>query len=501
MTDGRRDIKRDRKSEKVKLKRERAQVKATNARAAAAEKSARRRQRELDAAKLKAERAAQKKERDAVVAKRRAERQAEADKIREAKRRAAELRLKKRLAVYAVIKSKLKNNRAGFDYKNFGFVPRVELAVSGDATAVSSRLAAAGIAVYDMRSVNGETLIKIRKKELRKAVAILDEMCYTHRINATYGIVRRCTFLAARFGLALGLILSVVGVNIAYGYVWRVDISGNENLSKAAIEAALKHAGVSVGCKKSEPLAERVAGALDGMTGIADASCEVIGTTLYVRVLESKDFVVNRTFGEYRAAFDATVTRISVGNGTALAERGDVVKRGQTLVTGDVFSTAGELLYSGECNAEVYGNVSLTFSAEISSTAVEYRRTGRSSVRTSVQLFGMRLGASAPPYKSYEMTSRKTNYDVLLPLYFTSYTYYETAPVEYERDIDEVAEEYALSVIEDMKFVGDFDYSLNVTESKAGLHTVHLFLSGEALISEGVARTAPVPETNKTARG
>ncbi len=483
------DIKRDKKSEKVKRRREnkkkrdadRLQKQREKAELQAAARSA--------AAKRKAEDALRKKERDELIAKQRAIKAQRKKELREEKDRLAEVKRKKRLAVYSKIKSKLKNPKAGFGYSNFGLLPRVELGIRGDKTSIASRLAAAGINVSDICVSNGETCVKIRKKDLRKAVAILNEMCYTHKINATYGMGRRCTFFAARFGLIVGAIAAAVSMNIAYGYIWRIDISGNDKLSSAAIEAALKAAGVSVGCKKTDPFGSRVAAALESMNGIADASCETIGTTLYVRVLEAEDFVATNRYGEYRAAYDATVTRLAVRHGTALVERGDVVKIGQPLVSGDVYSTSGELLYTADCDADVYGNVSLSFTAQVSRTAVDYRRTGRSKTRTVMSLFGKSFGKSRSPYPSYEMIAHTANYDVLIPLYVTSYTYYETKPVEYERDIDEVCKSYAASVAEKMEFAGEFDSSYSVTESVAGLYTVHLFLSGEALISTGVPRS------------
>lgn len=426
-------------------------------------------------------------ERKAAELVRKRQRELEREEIRKARAKLAAERLKRRKAVYAKLRRKLGNRREGFGYVNSGILPRTELVIGGDRTSAVTRLSSAGITVSDVRVTEGKTVVKIRKKDLRKAIAILDEMCYTHSVGATFGIGRFLLFWAARAGLLLGAAVSVAVLNVLYGYVWQIRISGNELQSAASIESALKRAGVSVGCKKSEPLAERVAKALDGMSGIADASCEIRGTTLYVRVLESKDFEIRQKYYSYRSEYDATVTRIVMRSGTASVKSGDVVKRGDVLADGNVYSTAGELLYSGECDADIYGNVSITFTADVSVAAVEYKRTGRSKNRTVFELFGCKMGSAAPPYKSYEMSSHTANYDVLLPLYVTTYRFYETKAVEYERDVKEVAEDYARSKIDELGFAGDFEYSYNVKPKVAGLYTVHLFLSGETLISRGVS--------------
>lgn len=405
--------------------------------------------------------------------------------VRAKKAQRAEERQKKRLAVYTKIRLKLKNRKSGFDYNGFGLIPRVELAVKGDRTSVVVRLSSAGISVTDISYAAGETLFKIRKKDLNKAVAILGEMCYNHRIIATYGIARKMAFVLARIGLICGAALSVIALYISYGYIWKVNIDGNSALSVATIEAELKRAGVGVGRKKSDDLTDYAADVLGRMDGISDASCEIEGTTLHVRVLESSKSTEIARYSQYVSAYDATVTRIVLKSGTALVKRGDVVRRGDALVSGDRFSTTGELLYTGECLCEVYGKVALTYTAHVPLSAVEYRRTGKTSVKTVYTLFGKQLGSSVPPYASYDVVSHTSRYDILVPLYATTYTYHETKAVEYERDIDSAAVSFAQSKIEEMSFEGEFDYKYDVKQNLPGLYTVHLFISGETVISRG----------------
>lgn len=447
-------------------------------------------------AKKAADKAAREAARKVKLAEKR-ERERIKSELRAEKAKIAAERQKKRIAVYTKIRAKFKNRKSGFDYKNFGFIPRVELAVKGDRSSVVLRLSATGIKVTDVRFIGGETLFKIRKKDLRKAVAILSEMCYTHRINATLGITKSVAFYAARMGLILGAVLSVVTLHISYGYIWRLQITGNSVLSSAAIEATLKRAGITAGCKKSEFITVKTAETLGAMDGISDASCEIIGTTLHVHVLESTESSAISRYGEYVSDYDATITRIVMRSGTATVKRGDVVKRGDLLATGDRFSTAGELMYSGDCDCEVYGNVAVSFTAQIPVSAVEYRRTGKTAAKTVYTLFGKRIGGNKPPFKTYELSSHTSKYDVLIPLYATTYTYEQTVAVEYERDIDEAAQSFAKSKIDSMKFEGEFDYSYSAEQAVSGLYTVHLFIKGETVISRGRERTFRPEQTEK----
>ena len=129
--------------------------------------------------------------------------------------------------------------------------------------------------------------------------------------------------------------------------------------------------------------------------------------------------------------------------------------------------------------------MSIGYTAQIPATGGAFKRTGRKSVKTVLTLFGKRIGKAKSPYRSYEMSAHTANYDLLVPLYVTSYTYWETKPVEYERDIDESVAAFAETKKQELKFVGDLDYKYNVTATTAGMYSVHLFLTGELLISQG----------------
>ncbi len=122
----------------------------------------------------------------------------------------------------------------------------------------------------------------------------------------------------------------------------------------------------------------------------------------------------------------------------------------------------------------------------MSSTAVEYRRTGNSVKKTSFRIFGFSVFEPKSPYTSYETVASTANYDVLIPLYVTAYEFFETAPVEVECDIDALAKDFAYEKAEEAEMTdGKFDATYTVSQSVGGMYDVHVFLSGEARISVG----------------
>lgn len=432
-----------------------------------------------------------KKEYERRIASQRREEAKKARLVREREHaRLAAARRERRRKVYTVVRKKLSNSPSGFCYRNYGFFPRVKLICRGDGTSAMYKLSSVGIKVSDFSREGGFFSFKIRKKDMRKAVAILDEMCYNYQIGESYGFGRTLAFCAARAGLFVGGALAVLVANILYGYVWRVEISGNSLVSRAAIESALESGGFAAGMRKRDCNASAVAAAVNSLDGVADAASEIVGTTLYVYVLEAKEHESHGAFAGFVSEYDAVVTRVVLRSGTALVSRGDVVKRGDMLASGEVYSSTGELLFVSDCDAEIYGKVSLSFGADVGTTAIEYRRTGKSERRTVFDFFGFSLGKSASSFASYEYVSHRSAYDTLLPLYVTSYEYFETEPYEVERDIEGSVREFAEAKAEELRISGDFSFEHTVKPLGAGLYRINVFLTGEALISRGIDGSA-----------
>ncbi len=399
----------------------------------------------------------------------------------------AKQKQEKRQKVYAAIKRKLKNGGYAFSYRNYGVIPRVEIEVGGDATTLLSRLAAAGIKVVDAEKSGGKFRFKVPKKDLSKAIAFLDEMCYNYKLGETYGLPRLVGYWLARAGVIAGVVASALAVYVSYSHIYSIHVSGNEKLKTEAVLSALCAAGISTGIKKSAVDLDRVVATVNGIDGIADCDCSMSGTALYVNVLESKDYAVRESFGAYMSEYDAVVTRVVIRNGTAKVKRGDAVKRGDILADGTVYSTTGEPLYTKECEGEVYGTVSVGYDVSVSPIAVEYRRTGRVTKKSAVTVFGKTFFRPQSPYASYESSAYTANYDVLIPLYITAYEFCETEPVEVERTVEELAASLAETKREQLGFYERDKFTMTYTAktTATGLINIHMFFSGEALISRG----------------
>ncbi|MCH5351578.1 MAG: sporulation protein YqfD [Clostridiales bacterium] len=473
-------------AEKIKLRREKEKIKS--------EQAAKRKEEKARRAEEAAKRKEEEKKRKAEEAKRREEERAV---IEEKNRIIAARRLERRKTVYAAVIKRLRHGDGAFCYRNYGVLPRVEIEVRGDVTSVLTRLGAAGVKAVDVKKSDGKFRFKVQKKDLSKAIAFLDEMCYNYILGETYGLPRVALYWLARAGLIVGAAASALAMYFSYSHIYAVHVSGNEKIREEAVLSALKAEGITVGTDKSEIDLDRVVAIVNGIDGIADCDCSLSGTALYVNVLESGDFTEIDSFGAYESVYDAVITRVVMRSGTSKVKRGDAVKKGDVLADGTVYSTAGEPLYTAECEGEIYGNVSIGYNVSVSPVKVVHKRTGKVYKKSAWTLFGKTFFKPRSPYDSYESFSYTASYDVLIPLYITTYEFYETERVETERTVEQAVAELAEEKREELGFFDrdKFEMTYTAAETDTGLINIHLFFSGEALISRGCA--APVANGNK----
>ena len=144
-----------------------------------------------------------------------------------------------------------------------------------------------------------------------------------------------------RYGLLLGLLAVLLVYIFSSRLVWDIRISGNERLTDYAIEETLNEYGLRVGSswhKLDKNLIEAELLAAKG--DIAWISVNRRGTVAYVEVIESENVGesedVGFPFSNIVADRDGVIEEITVESGVAAVKVGDVVRRGDILISGIV---------------------------------------------------------------------------------------------------------------------------------------------------------------------
>ena len=214
------------------------------------------------------------------------------------------------------------------------------------------------------RRENGELKILISPTEAKKIASALDKSGIIVYINTVYGFKCILYALRIRLGILTGLAVLIWMLIASTSVIFTVDIEGALGQSRESIEAELSELGVRVGARiKDVDRAEAVSGFLKRNPQYSWASLDFDGTTARLMLLP-------RTEGGEESVMprilvsdcDGVITAVSVYSGKALVSVGDVVKKGDLLISGYVSGCGPQygddpmLRYEG-ADGEVYAYV------------------------------------------------------------------------------------------------------------------------------------------------
>ena len=158
-----------------------------------------------------------------------------------------------------------------------------------------------------------------------------------------YGFIKR---QKRKYGLFLGILIMTVIFVLTSNLVWDIRISGNERLSDSYIEDALSGSGFEIGSSWSR--IDKNAVETDILSKHPDVSWISLnrrGTVAYVELMESEnineDNAAPMGYCNVVADRDGVIEEITVEQGEALVKVGDVVKRGDVLISGIIENEGG----------------------------------------------------------------------------------------------------------------------------------------------------------------
>ena len=169
-------------------------------------------------------------------------------------------------------------------------------------------------------------------------------------------------------------IASVFLVIFLSGLVWDIRVDGNDTLPSDELISAVESAGLGIGASwdKIDPEAIE-ASLLSSVPYISWVQINRIGTVAYVSVIEraqtEEDSSPPYEFANIVASCDGVVEEITVAEGEAAVKVGDVVRRGQLLISGAVSSERGS--YFTVAEGSVIAHTAGGISAEVGLSEAE----------------------------------------------------------------------------------------------------------------------------------
>lgn len=237
----------------------------------------------------------------------------------------------------------------------------------------------------------------------------------------------------------LGIILCAGILYCLSLFLWNISISGEYSNTNETIRKYLEKEKIHVGMLKSKVDCKNIEEAIRReYEDIGWVSAEVKGTRLLIKLTETnltKQEYVDRTPSHIIASRDGIITEMIVRNGTPKVKIGDVVKKGDIVVSGilELIGDSGEVVKreaiaaDGDITMKSFYNYKDTFPMEY----IKKVYTGEEKKGYSVYVMEQKINLFKPLkiYNNYDIIENKENLrigrDFYLPLIFSTRYYKE----------------------------------------------------------------------------
>ena len=164
--------------------------------------------------------------------------------------------------------------------------------------------------------------------------------------------------------LAAGVFFFIIGLYALSSFIWEVRVTGNERLTTEELLVACEEMGLKPGALRMRVNTEEITDYLaEKFADIAWVSVHITGTNAQVRLVEAipKPQMMDRnTPCDIVASKDGLIQSIAVETGTPKVKAGDVVEKGDLLISSEVSIAAGEEQLGVEwvrARGKVYGKL------------------------------------------------------------------------------------------------------------------------------------------------
>lgn len=291
-----------------------------------------------------------------------------------------------------------------------------------------------GVDFWDMRRVDENTVrMKMGIDGAKTAERLSSRNGYEIKTVQKSGVPFFLGKIRKRYALITGMFVCVFAVWFSSFFVWEIDVSGNENLSKAEILNELRQLNVDIGtCRllvDQDYISNEMLQRLPELCWIA---VNVKGSHADVLVREATpipEMIDNDTPTLVYAEKSGIITKIITYNGNAKCAVGDTVLQGDTLVTGVMESKSSGTRFV-HAMAKVYARTWYTMSAQMPLNMYEKAYTGESKTKTALIIGGKRVNLyidSGISWQSYDKITEEKPLtvfgDTVLPLKIVKDTY------------------------------------------------------------------------------
>ena len=250
-----------------------------------------------------------------------------------------------------------------------------------------------GFNCYGIEINEDEKRARVKISALEKSNILTACKMWEIRVKVIYrgGLPQRLQAFRGRWGILVGATLAVVLFVLSQSVIWRIDIIGNERLSRDEVISSLEEQGLYVGGfiarANTASIEQRV---MIHDDDIAWVSINIKGTVARVEIREVIDAEIsdkNTSPANLVATHDAQIVSMKVYSGFLSVKEGDFVRAGQLLVSG-VYKEGKAPLRFLRASGQILGKVTHTFEVEIPLIQEKKVYTGEKFSQKTLNFFG-----------------------------------------------------------------------------------------------------------------
>lgn len=205
------------------------------------------------------------------------------------------------------------------------------------------------------------------------------------------GFPKKVTFIGRRKSLLIGFAVFCTVIFALSQFVWQIEIVGNDTIPAEKIIAAYTELGVHSGMPRSELNSYALRDRLPLLVrDISWCSFNLEGTKLTVNITEIKetDKTSRNIYSNLIASTDGIIRSIDVVSGNKIAEIGNVVRKGDILVSGAPELNSQNFTHS---EGEIYAETSKTVTITLPKYKTVAQPSGVMIDRTVIDFFGLKV--------------------------------------------------------------------------------------------------------------
>lgn len=352
-----------------------------------------------------------------------------------------------------------------------------------------------GVFLWDVHRESGTAVMKVSVKGFKYLKPCAKKTKCKIKIVGKKGLPFTLFKYRKRKLLALGALLFVCLMYFMSSFVWLLNVEGNKRLHTEAIIRFLEEKGLKVGSFKAVVNERDLEKEL--MTEFSDISwvnIRITGTKATVIMTETvpEQQIIDKSVPcDIVASRDCLITSMAVSAGTPNVRPGDVVRKGDLLVSGELVIGTDEtsLIHRNvHAHAEIRGKMyyEINFSVPFSYIVKDY--TGKILDDYSIIIFNNNIDFIKRdiPFVDYDSSIKRTQLrfgeDYPLPIIILTEEYKEYIP-DLRTRTEEEARNKADSIITD-KLVREFDIDVDILDKK-----VEYTVNGDQLDIKAVITT------------